>query len=318
MPIWVWPGLLIGFVLLIKGADLVVDGAASLAVQLSVSEIVVALTVVAFGTSSPELIINVFASLNHQPDISFGNIIGSNIVNILLILGVAGLIYPIRTHRNTVWREIPFSLIAVIVLGIMCNDRFFNGAPDALSREDALILLIFFAVFLIYIFLIARVDLQEKPEIKRLPGWKIALYLLIGLLGLFAGGRLVIDNALQIARALHVSERLISLTTIAAGTSLPELFTSAVAAYKKNSDIAIGNVVGSNIFNIFFILGVTALIDPLPFNPSFNLDLMVLLVVSGLLFLTMFTGKRRVLDRWEASIFLLLYLAYIIFTAYTG
>ncbi len=305
--------LIIGFMLLIKGADFLVDGASALAVRYSVSQIVIGLTIVAFGTSTPELVVNILSSLQKQPDIAFGNIIGSNIVNILLILGIAGIIYPIKTERNTVWKEIPFSLLAGVILFVLCNDRLFSGGADVLSRGDGIILLIFFIIFMIYTFGIAKVESRDEAEVIILSTTRIILYILIGLLGLFIGGKLVVDNSVKLARLLGVSEKLIGLTIISIGTSLPELFTSAVAAFKKQSDIAIGNVVGSNIFNVFFILGISSVISPLPFQGALNMDIYVLIGVSALLFLTMFTGKKRTLDRWEAIMFVIFYIIYIVF-----
>ena len=305
--------LLLGFVLLIKGADFFVDGASALAIRLDVSQIVIGLTIVAFGTSAPELIVNFFAAINGNTDISLGNIIGSNIINILLILGIAGLIHPLRTQKNTVWREIPFSLLAVIVLIIVCNDQIIDNTRDLLSRSDAIILLLFFSIFIIYSFAISKVESQDAPDIKEFSTGRILLYLFLGLAGLIAGGRFVVKNSVQLAAYWGLSEKLIGLTIIALGTSLPELATSAVAAFKNKSDIAIGNIIGSNIFNIFFILGITALIKPLPFNPVLNQDLGILLVASILLFLTMFTGNKRLLDRWEAGIFLFIYAGYTVY-----
>ncbi len=304
--------LAIGFGLLVKGADYLVNGSSSMAKRLNVSEIMIGLTVVAFGTSAPELIVNIFAGISGNDAIAFGNIIGSNITNILLILGVAGVINPIMTEKNTVWKEIPFSLLAAVVLMILCNDVFFKAAPvNLLSRGDALVLLLFFIVFLTYTFGIPKVEMKDEPEVRLLSMSKTVIYILVGLIALFLGGKLVVDNAIKIARVFLVSEKLIGLTIVALGTSLPELFTSAYAAFKGKSDIAMGNVVGSNIFNLFFILGITGVIHPLSFDRVLNFDFLVLIGVSLLLFLTMFTGKRRRLDRWEAIVFLLLYISYI-------
>ncbi|HUT64089.1 MAG TPA: calcium/sodium antiporter [Anaerolineae bacterium] len=305
--------LIIGFVFLTKGADYLVIGASSLAKKMSVSEIAIGLTVVSFGTSMPELIVNIFANIQGKADIAFGNIIGSNIVNILLILGVAGIIYPIKTAQNTVWKEIPCSLLAVFALLVLCNDFFLNGQDSVLSRGDGIVLLLFFLVFLIYVFGIPRVESHDKPDIKMLSGMKTLIFIVVGLAGLMAGGRLVVMSAVEITKSIGISERLIGFTVVAVGTSLPELFTSAVAAYKGKCDIAIGNVVGSNIFNIFFILGVSALIAPLPFQLAFNVDILILAAASIILFFTMFTGKKHSLDRWESILFVILYLGYTIF-----
>lgn len=311
--------LIAGFLLLITSAARLVDGASALALKWSVSELAIGLTVVAFGTSAPELIVNVFASLSGHSEIVLGNIIGSNIFNILMILGVAGIIYPIRTEHNTVWKEIPFALLAAVVLFVQCNDRLLNQETDSLlSRSDGILLLMFFALFLSYVFGLSQVEGRDTMEVQARSSRKIILFLLLGLAGLAIGGKMVVESAVRIARWLGVSDTLISLTLVAMGTSLPELFTSGVAAYRKKSDIAIGNIVGSNIFNVFFIMGISALIAPVPFQPLLNLDLFVLGAASFFLFVTMFTGARRSLDRWEAVLFILGYGIYTVYLVLRG
>ncbi|MBN1480045.1 calcium/sodium antiporter [candidate division KSB1 bacterium] len=305
--------LVVGFVLLIKGAAFLVDGASSLALRFKISPIVIGLTIVSFGTSAPELVVNVVAAIQGNAALSFGNIIGSNIINILLILGIAAIIRPLHAQKGTVWREIPFSLMAVLVLLLMCNDVFFAGYPDLLSRSDGLILLLFFIIFIVYTFGIPKIKVDALPDIKSYSMMKIGAFLIVGLCGLLLGGKIVVDRAVTIARYLGMSDRLIGLTIIAIGTSLPELFTSAVAAFKNKVEIAIGNVVGSNIFNIFFILGLTSFIRPLPFVAEQNIDLIVLLVASVALFGSVFIGRRHRINRWEAAAFLTLYVAYAIF-----
>jgi cation:H+ antiporter len=304
--------LVVGFVLLVKGADLLIEGVSSLASRLSISEIAIALTVVAFGTSTPELIVNIFASFQGKDEITLGNIIGSNIVNILLILGIAGLIFPIKTEKNTVWREIPFALLSVLVLLVLCNDLLIDRVSESvISRSDGIILLAFFSIFLTYVFGISKVEGEGISTVETMSLLKLFLYIIGGLVALFAGGKLVIDSAIKCAKWLEVSEKLIGLTIVAGGTSLPELFTSAVAAHKGKSDIAIGNIIGSNIFNIFFIMGISVLINPIYFPPVLNIDLLILTGASAFLFITMFTGKKRSLDRWEAVLFILLYGTYV-------
>jgi cation:H+ antiporter len=253
------------------------------------------------------------AAIQGRGDISLGNIGGSNIINILLILGVAGLIYPLSTQRNTVWREIPFAFLASVVLLIITNDLLLDDTLNLVSRGDGLVMLLFFALFLIYNFAVSKVESKDSYIVKSMSSLRMSTLIVIGIAGLFLGGKLVVDNAVNIAQTFQLSDKLIGLTIIAIGTSLPELFTSAVAAYKQKTDIAIGNIIGSNIFNIFLILGLTAVINPLPFDTAMNTDLLVLLLASGLLFFTMFTGKKRSLDRWEAILFLLIYLSYTLF-----
>jgi cation:H+ antiporter len=308
----------LGFALLIKSADFLVDGAAALAVKFSVSDIVIGLTIVSFGTSAPELIVNVIASIQGNSEITLGNVIGSNIINTLLILGIAGAIYTIKIEKNTVWREIPFSLLAALVLFIACNDMLFDGEDNLLSRTDGILFLLFFIIFIVYTFTISNVESSHTLEIKTLPTLKIWIYIILGMIGLFFGGKLVVENAVKIAEVLEISEKVVGLTIVAIGTSLPELVTSAVAAFKKKSDIAIGNVVGSNIFNIFFVLAISTIIRPIPFINELNVDLIILISVSVFLFLIMFTGKKRAIDRWESVLLMTIYIAYTIYILFRG
>ncbi len=315
-----------GFILLLKAADFFVDGASALAKKLAISEIVIGLTVVAFGTSAPELVVNVVASIKQDaPGISFGNIVGSNICNILLILGLAGLIHPIRCTMNTVAKEIPFAIFSALLLLLLCNDQLWGSQFNHLSFGDGVIFLVFFCFFLYYVLSIAKtsaVDTVELSEVKAMSGQRISIYLVLGLLGMVIGGKFVVDHAVLIATRCGVSQKLIGLTIVAIGTSLPELATSVVASYKGRNAIAMGNIVGSNIFNIFFVLGASLCISPIVFgtpNPSnfaldmtsANIDLGILVVASVLLLITMFTGKKSVLDRWEAGVFLTVYVGYI-------
>jgi cation:H+ antiporter len=314
--------LILGFVILIKGADFLVGGASSAAKKYGISNLAIGLTVVAFGTSMPELIVSLMSALNGRNDASFGNVIGSNNFNLLFILGVAGIIYPLVVQRSTVKFEVPLSFLAAIILFVLVNDQLIwgsEGLPEGyqgiLSRLDAFILLGFFAMFLMYIYR----TMKNSPEVEE--GEPIKIYslpislgmALLGLGMLVGGGKLVVDSAIDIAHYFGLSEKLIGLTILAAGTSLPELATSAVAAYRKNTDIAIGNVVGSNIFNIFFILGITGSISPVPYNAALNFDFFVMASATVLLMIFMFTLNQRKLDRWEA---VLLLMGYIVYTVY--
>ena len=311
----------IGFLLVIKGANFLVDGASSIARILKVSDLVIGLTVVAFGTSFPELSVNIFASIKGNTEIDIGNILGSNIFNILLILGVSAIIYPLKVSKGTVWKEIPLTLLAAVLLGVLANDKLIDGGSvSALTRIDGLILLSFFVIFLYYIFGIAKLpEISNTKQPTKDHGLSKSIFLVVlGLFCLMIGAKWTVNGAVKLALALGVSESLIGLTIVAAGTSLPELATSSVAAYKKNTDIAVGNIVGSNIFNIFFILGISSIVRPLPFQPQSNVDIGVTIISSFLLFLCMFTGKRRFLDRWEGSGFTLIYCAYITFLIVRG
>jgi len=311
--------LVLGLAILIKGADLLVDGASSLASRLGVSALVIGLTVVAFGTSAPELVVNILASVKGNSDIAIGNIVGSNIANILLILGIAAVIYPLAVKRGTVWKEIPLAFLAMWVMALTANDILIEGSGWAgLTRIDGFILLSFFLIFLYYTFEISKVTggSAEKAKIYK---WSTSIFMVLaGLAALTLGGKWVVDGAISVAKYFDLSEALIGLTIVAVGTSLPELATSAVAAYKRNADIAVGNIVGSNIFNIFWILGLSAILRPLPFSPALNTDVLVGLVATIILFMFMFIGKKHTLERWQGFLFIALYFIYVAYLIYRG
>lgn len=303
----------VGFFILIKGADLLVDGSSSIARKLNISNIVIGLTIVAFGTSAPEFIVNIFASIKGNTEIAIGNILGSNIANILLILGIAAIIYPISAKKNTVLKEIPFSLLAALIVAVTANDIIIDGnSSSVITRIDGLVFLGFFIIFLYYTFSITKSDsdINESP-VKELSTTKAVAFVLIGLFGLVFGGKWIVEGAVTIAESFNISQSIVGLTVVAVGTSLPELATSAVAAYKKQSDIAIGNVVGSNIFNVFWILGASSIIKPLPFNTDSNVDILVNILASVILFFAMYVGKKHVLERWQGVLLVLLYIGYI-------
>lgn len=304
--------LIAGLLLLIKGADWLVEGATAVAKKKRVSDLAIGLTIVAFGTSAPELVVTLMASVQDQQEIVFGNIIGSNNFNLFFILGVAGLITPLVVQSSTISKEIPISLIAAILLYIMANSYLSDEA--ILSRGDALILLVLFAGFLYYVYWQLKREPVEAAVQEPQPGvLKIWIFIIAGLGGLVFGGRLVVNSAVEMATAWGVSEQLIGLTIVAMGTSLPELATTVVAAVRRKTDIAVGNIIGSNIFNIFFILGASALVRPIPYDPVFNTDIYLLVGGTIFLFLAMFTGRKKKLDRWEAGILLAAYLLYTIF-----
>lgn len=308
--------LVAGFILLIKGADLLVDGSSSVAKRFGISDLIIGLTIVAFGTSAPELVVNIVSASQGSSDIAIGNILGSNIANILLILGITAIVAPIAVKRSTIWREIPFGLLAVLVLGVMANDVLIDGLQSSvISKSDGIVLLGFFAIFLYYIFGSAKKNIQEHgDDDNQTKSYGVAKSVLLiggGLFGLVLGGKWVVDSAVTLATLWGLSEAVIGLTVVAIGTSLPELATSIVAATKGKADIAIGNVVGSNIFNVFWILGVSSLITPLPFNVNSNIDIFVNIIAASLLFVWMFVGKKRRIDRWQGVVFVLLYVAYL-------
>lgn len=304
--------IIVGFASLIFGANWLVDGASSLAKKNNISDLVIGLTIVAFGTSAPELVVNSVAAFNGLSDIVFGNIIGSNNFNLFIILGIAGLIYPITVQSSTAWREIPISLIATLLLFILANNFFINQSPE-ISRWDGLILSISFLAFLYYVFNQMKQEHEAPITPENKSNYKIWALIVMGIAGLIIGGKLVVDNSIEMATNLGVSQKIIGLTIIAAGTSLPELVTSIVAALKKNSDIAIGNVIGSNIFNILLILAISSFVNPVKYNSNFDQDVLILAGGTIFLIMTMFTGKKKKLDRWEAAILLSFYLIYTIY-----
>ncbi|MBN2307239.1 calcium/sodium antiporter [Candidatus Peregrinibacteria bacterium] len=309
----------IGFIFLIKGADYLVDGSSSLASRAGISQLVIGLTIVSFGTSAPELLVNIVASLKGASDIGIGNILGSNIANIFLILGVAAAIYPLRIQKSTTWKEIPLNFLSAIVLLVLANDIFLDGAETSiLSHIDGLILMFFFIIFVYYTVGLAKAEKNHTDGYKKYGIPRSIIMILVGIVGLAYGGKWVVDGAVDVASRFGVSEALIGLTIVAVGTSLPELATSAVAAMKRNADIAIGNVVGSNLFNVFWVLGLSAVIKPLPFRPEINTDILVYLVATILLFLFAFTGKKEHVSRVDGWIFLSCYAAYIVFLVYRG
>lgn len=303
--------IIAGFAALIFGANWLVDGASALAKKYNVSDLIIGLTIVSFGTSAPELVVNSLASYNGYSDIILGNILGSNNFNLFITLGIAGLIYPMRVQKSTIWKEIPISFGAALLFYMMANNFFFSDTT-AVLRIDGVVLLLCFVAFLFYVFKEMKAGKEPIEEIIYIPksNFKIWSLIILGLAGLIIGGQLVVDNGVKLATLLGISEKIIGLTIIAVGTSLPELLTSVVAALKKNSGIAIGNIIGSNIFNILLILSVSSLIAPIEFHSYFNLDLYILLGGTIFLFLSMFVGKKNRLDRWQSAFLLIFYLVY--------
>ena len=314
--------LILWIAFLIKGADYLVDGASSVAKKYGISSAIIGLTIVAFGTSLPELIVNILGALQWNSGIAFGNVIGSNIANILLVLWITGLITTLKVTKPTVRKEIPFSLLAVAVLAIFANINLIDGiAISTLMRSGGLILLMFFVIFLYYAYESAQqtpVWQDDESDIVLLPSWKSTLFIVWWLAALYIWGTRTVDGAIKIAQQFGLSDFLISVTVIAIGTSLPELVTSIVAARKNDVDLAVGNIVGSNIFNILWILGVTAVIRPLDFPQGANIDMAVLSIATILLFVFMFVGHKHQLQRWQSALFVVSYVAYIVFVIMRG
>lgn len=328
--------LIFGFFILVKGADFLVDGASALARKFNISDMIIGLTIVSFGTSLPELVVNLDAAFRGSNDMILGNIIGSNIYNTCLILGASGIIYPLVVSKSTMQKEFPFSVAIVLILFLLANDSMLGGTTNLLAHTDGLILLTLFAVFFIYVAYDVKAsgkkssdadstnDLQDELDaIQSMPIPKSLMFIVSGGVGLYFGGGLIVDNAIIIAEMAQLSERVIGLTVVAIGTSLPELMTSVMAALKKNSDIAIGNVVGSNIFNILLVLGVSASVSPevIQYDIVSNFDLYFLMFSTMLLFLFLFTGTKAerkqgntfyLIDKWQSAVLLVLVIVYTV------
>ena len=296
--------LAFGFVLLVKGADWFVDGASGIAAKLRIPQLVIGLTIVAMGTSAPEAAVSISAALKGSADITIGNIVGSNILNILIILGLASAIVPIAVAKSTIRVDIPFMLAITGVLLAL-------GWDGTITLVDGLIMLVLFAGYLGYMLYMAKKGGEEGEEIKDLKLWQALLYTVVGLALIVWGADVAVDAATALARIFGLSERFIGLTVVALGTSLPELFTSVTAARKGNADIAIGNIVGSNIFNILFVVGLSAMIVPVPFTPNFRIDTIVAIAAGVMLLLCSLRQKRLV--RWHGIAMLLGYAAYFLY-----
>lgn len=307
--------LVVGFALLIKGADWFVDGASKIAKILRISPLLIGLTIVAFGTSSPEATVSILAALDGSAEVSLGNVIGSNIFNITLVVGLTALINPLKVESETIRKEIPFTLLGSTVLLILISDVVLQGLTENLiTRSDGLIFLLFFSIFMYYIFEVVRNSrdkLEVQDESEKAKWGKNSIRTVIGLGAIIFGGELVVRNSTEIAVSLGMSETLVGLTIIAIGTSLPELVTSIMAAIKKQSEIALGNIVGSNIFNIFFVLGTSSLITPLPVNGKVFVDIALMLILTVILLIFSRTNYR--IGKKEGSFLAVAYVLYLVF-----
>jgi cation:H+ antiporter len=307
--------LVAGLVVLIKSADLLVQGAASIATRLNISALVIGLTVVSFGTSLPEMLVTLVSGLRNNPDLAIANVIGSNIANVLLVLGVAAIIRPLPVENSTVVSEIPFSLTAAVLVGFLANAALFSTSRElSISRLDGTILLFFFFLFILYVYKMSK----EEPGAKLVSYdgktlSRATTYIAVGILGLYFGGQWVVDAAVGIAQLLHVDDALIGLTIISIGTSAPELMASAVAAYRSQADIAVGNVVGSNIFNLLWVLGFTSSIVELPFKVVSNTDLVMVIASSALIIFALVANRSNTITRPHGALFVMLYAAYLVY-----
>lgn len=301
--------IIIGFALLIVGADLLVDGSSNVAKRFHIPEIIIGLTIVSIGTSMPELFVSTTSSLDGLSDMALGNVIGSNLCNFLLILGISTIIKPVKFKKETMFIEIPMCLAITVIFMLLCN------TGGKITRLEAIILLVLFIGFIGYTIFMAKRESktadEEKGEIPKGNILKDILFIILGVIGLKIGGDLAVNNAVKVANFFNVSEKIISLTILAIGTSLPELVTSVTAAIKGNSDIAIGNIIGSNIFNMLFIIGVASFIQPITYNFSYNLDLSILLIATIVLALFPIIPPKNEMSRANGIIYFLMYLGYM-------
>ncbi|MBR5844172.1 MAG: calcium/sodium antiporter [Bacteroidaceae bacterium] len=311
--------MIVGLALLLIGANYLTEGASAIAKRFGISEFVIGLTIVAVGTSAPEFVVSLISTFNGSTDVAIGNILGSNIFNALMILGVTALIRPIRIEHNTLSRDIPFGLLAAVVLAISGLDAWLNGESGIITRSEGMLMLCFLVVFMVYSFITAKRDEApaeastiETPTKKR-PIWLEIVMIGGGLAGLIYGGDLFLEYAVIFARDMGMSEAVIAVTLMAGGTSMPELITCVIAASKNKGQMALGNVIGSNISNIFLILGTCATVSPLQLGNILPIDLIILVGASLIIAVTAFTFRRNEIDRTEGVIFALLYISYIIY-----
>lgn len=309
---------ILGFVLLVYGANFLVDAAASIAKKYGVSNLVIGLTIVALGTSTPELVVNLIASFQGAADVAMGNILGSNISNIFFILGISAIIYPLSVSVNHPFKkipfalEIPFALFGAILIGVLANDYLFTKATEpVIGRINGIILMLIFLGFMYYTFKFGNTGTDEDIEVKIYSLKKSILMIVAGIGSLVIGGKWIVDGATDLASMLGMGEAIISLTIVALGTSLPELATCVVAAYKKNAGLVMGNIVGSNIFNVLFVLGISTTIQPIKFNTALNFDILMGIFATLLLFVFLLIPQKNILKRWQGWVLVLFYFGYV-------
>lgn len=313
--------LIIGLTILVGGAEALVRGASSLSKKANIPPIVIGLTIIAFGTSAPEWVVNIFSALNHTTDIAIGNVLGSNMANILLVLGLAAMLSNVKIKRDTTWKEIPFALLAMVIVLFIANDVLLDKASqNIITATDGLTLIGFFAIFLYYSYELTRKGKNEDLNLDiSVYSYPISILLtLSGLFGLFYGGNILIENATILAKLAGLSEIFIGLTIIAIGTSLPELATTIIAALKGQNDMAVGGIVGSNIFNTFWVLGTTSVITPIPISPFAQIDIKICLIVTLMLFLAIFIGKKQHIQKWQGFLFISTYIGYTTYLIFRG
>ena len=306
---------ILGFVILIYGAKLLIDGASSLGTKAGLPQLIIGLSIVALGTSLPELVINVFASIEGSSGLAIGNVLGSNIMNTLLIIGVTAIIYPIKVSSAVSKRDSWINLLAILIMAVLANDMLFGKSDTFIDGTDGLILLGLFIALIYFLFKSKDDALEKEVDTKLIPNLRAIMYIIAGIGGLFFGGKWIVSGVSAISIDLGISESTIGLTIIAVATSLPELVTSVIAALKKNTDIAIGNALGSNIFNIFLVLGTSAVINPIPFDQGLNMEIGILLLSSLFLILTMKVGSTKsTITRIEGFLLSAIYIIFLIWS----
>lgn len=312
--------LVLGLVVLIKGAGFLVEGASVIASRFGISPLTIGLTVVSLGTSMPEMLVSLTSALQNKPDLAIANVIGSNIANVLLVLGFAAIIRPLPVRNSTVVSEIPFSLSAALLLGFVANAHLFSESPElSISHLDGAILLFFFLLFMLYVYKTSKISGNPVHRVEADGTMTRALSLItLGAVGLYFGGQWVVDGAVDLARNWGLNDALIGLTIVAIGTSSPELVASAVAAHRNQADIAVGNIVGSNIFNLLWVLGLTSSIVELPFEVVSNIDLLVVVGSSAMIILAMVASGNNTLRRSHGILFVGLYIAYLAYVVVRG
>lgn len=312
--------LLLGLVVLIKGAGFLVEGASVIASRFGISPLTIGLTVVSLGTSMPEMLVSLTSALQNKPDLAIANVIGSNIANVLLVLGFAAIIRPLPVRNSTVVSEIPFSLSAALLLGFVANAHLFSESSElSISHLDGAILLFFFLLFMLYVYKTSKISGKPVHRVEPDGTMTRALsFITLGAVGLYFGGQWVVDGAVDLARNWGLNDALIGLTIVAIGTSSPELVASAVAAYRNQADIAVGNIVGSNIFNLLWVLGLTSSIVELPFEVVSNIDLLVVVGSSSMIILAMVASGNNTLRRSHGILFVGLYIAYLAYVVFRG
>jgi len=312
--------LVLGLVVLIKGAGFLVEGASVVASRFGISPLTIGLTVVSLGTSMPELLVSLTSGLQNKPDLAIANVIGSNIANVLLVLGVAAMIRPLPVRNSTVVSEIPFSLSAALLLGFLANAHLFSAYVElSISHLDGAILLFFFLLFMLYVYKTSKRNKNPVGQVASTGNMSRALFFIVsGALGLYFGGQWVVGGAVGLAQDWGINDALIGLTIVAIGTSSPELVASGVAAYRNQADIAVGNIVGSNIFNLLWVLGLTSSIVELPFEVVSNMDLLVVIGSSALIILALVSSRNNTLRRSHGIVFVGLYFAYLAYVVVRG